>query len=100
MPPAASGVTDVSVVKSLSGSPCGSKPHVSERICSSFCSASTVVNVLFRAARLLPVDTANSCAIAHQRRDGDEHRDDHLDERRACLAGESSVTGFCQVRSP
>src|SRR6476659_5585500 len=43
-------------------SPSVSKPQVSDRICSSFCSASIVVEVWPRAMMLTRVDAAQSCA--------------------------------------
>ena len=65
MPPTGvSGVTAVFVVMSLTGRPSGSNPHVSARSCSSFCSASTVANVVFREEVLALVEMAKSCATA------------------------------------
>ena len=53
----------MSVVKSLTGSPWVSKPQVSARNCSTFCSANTLVSVVRRADKLELVEIMNICAM-------------------------------------
>jgi hypothetical protein len=76
------------VLVSESGKPIVSKPQVRPRSCSIFCCARITVNVFERAATVLRVEIANSCA-SDTRLTQKQRGDHHLGEREARLVSEA-----------